>query len=164
METDLQCLVALRALEQRAQARPCTLAELLRLQQELESQLATFRRQREVHRATTTIAAETAELRMAVHSARMAIQNSLTAHALAQNEINRLSALVGRGHVQVVALLRLQGLVGGEFSDLNMDFVDDAVVREQAREQRLLVAVLTATGVLLGIACLVEIWGRSAGK
>jgi hypothetical protein len=164
MEPDLHSVTTMRMLEQRAVHRPCNVMDLRRLRQELEQHLAEFRQRREELRMVTEIPAESYALRSAVHSARCAISNSLAAHARAEAEIARLAELVRHGHVEVAELLHLQSTARGEFSDLNPSSVEEAVARQQLRERRLFIVGLVATGIVLGIACVVELWRRSAGK
>lgn len=160
-ETGRHDLADLQAIERRAMARPCTLAGLRGLRQELEDLIAAIRRGREVRRAVAGLEAEPAELRTAMRLARRAVQGAIVEHEKARIEVSRVTGMVQSGRLAEAAMLRSQGLVGGQFSDLDLNFVEHAVKRQQSLEQRMFVAALTFTGVLLVIVCLVEILRRS---
>jgi hypothetical protein len=164
MDQDLQRVAVLRSLEERALERPCSAATLRQLHQELIEQLANYRQQRETYRAAAAIQAESFALRTAAHSARCAILNSLAAHAQAESDVIRVTEMVRRGHAPVVDIFRLQSTTRGNFSDLSPSSVEAAVSRQQVREKRLFVAGLAATGIVLGVACLLELLSRSSEK
>lgn len=160
-ETEHRNLAALKAIERRALARPCTLAELRDLRRELEDLIIAIRRGREARRAYGAIEAEQANLRESIHLARRAIQGAIVEHENARIEINRVAKLVRSGRVEEAAMLRSQGLIGSQFSDLDLDFVEQAVKRQQSVEQQIFVAALIAAGVLLVVVSFVEILRRS---
>jgi hypothetical protein len=164
MESDLECIAALRTLEIRALHRPCSASGLLRLNHDLEARLTEFRQQREVWRSTTDIPTESYALRTATHAARIAISNSLASHARAQTEVSRLQDLVRRGHARSVELLELLDSAGAEFSDLQLSFSKESVCRKQILERRILISVLFATGIAIVTSCLIELWRHSSTK
>lgn len=164
MDQDLQWVAALRSLEQRALERPCSAATLHQLHQALIEQFADYRQQREAYRAATAIQAESFALRTAAHSARCAILNSLAEHEQAKLDVIRVTEMVRRGHAPVAEIFRLQSTTRANFSDLRPSSMEAAVSCQQVREKRLFVAGLAATGIVLGIAFLIELLSRSADK
>ena len=164
MDQDPQFVATLRSLEQRALERPCSAATLRQLHQALVEQFADYRQQREFYRAAAAIQAESFALRTAAHSARCAILNSLAEHGQAESDVIRVTEMVRRGRAPVVEIFRLQSTTRGNFSDLLPSSVEAAASRQQVREKRLFVAGLAVTGIVLGIACLIELLSRSADK
>jgi hypothetical protein len=137
---------------------------LRQLHQALVEHLADYREQREAYRAAAAIPAESFALRTAAHSARCAILNSLAERAQAESAVIRVTEMVRRGHAPAVEILRLQSATRGNFSDLLSSSVEATASRQQLREKWLFVAGLAATGIVLGMACLIELLSRSADK
>jgi hypothetical protein len=164
VEPDVDYITFLQDVERRADVRPCTLHGLDCLEGELEDHIREFRRNREARREKSIIEPEAPELRSAIQYARNAIRRAKTEHEAARMELSQLAELVRRGHVHEAAILQANVFLYSQFADLSLDFVRAAVAKQRSREQRLVAAILVATGIILAIVTLVELLKRSSAQ
>lgn len=163
-DQESQELRDIRAFEERAGQRPCTKVGLLTLERDFENYVVMIRNKREVRRAESPIDPESEVFRRALHSVRVAIRRAQAEHVKASCQIDRARELVRLGHVHQASILRTQSVGLGKYADLNLDFVEDAVLRQRRRELRLFLGFLTVSGIVLGVVCIVEALLRSVRK
>lgn len=154
----------IRAFEERARHRPCTRAILHNLEREFEEYVVSLRGERELRRAQSPIEPESASFHKALHSVRIAIREAQAEHSRASCQFGRVRELVRLGYVHEARIMATQNVISGKFADLDLDFVQDALLKQQKRELRLLRGFLVFTGVVFGVVCLVETLHRFVRK
>jgi hypothetical protein len=152
---------SIRDIERRTRLRPCRLADLKRLEEELDGVVNAVRCAREAQRAQEVLAAEGLEWRSAVQAARAALRKAMAEHEAAQWEVEQLKEMVRRGHVHEAARRRPRCHANARFGDLVLDFVSDAVVKQQNRQQWIFAAGVIVTGMVLIAIAIIEVLKRS---
>jgi hypothetical protein len=96
-----------------------------------------------------------------MYTARGAIRSAMTEHERARREVCRLEEMVRRGHMHEAMKEHAKLQTPSIFPDLNCDFVEIAVVKQQTREQWLVAVLMAVVGVVLIAVVVIELMKRS---
>lgn len=161
MTTIRESIAKLEDIRTRAEARPCTRDELVRLEEERRKGIEQVRTERELLRESVILGPEPLEWRKAMQAAGEAIRMAVAEHEAAEAELRRLEGMVHRGHLHEAATERTKVQVATKFPDLNLDFVDQAITKQGDRERKLVTAGVCVAVVVLMVVALIEWMKRS---
>jgi len=132
------------------------------LEREFEERLRAMRERNEGPFPPEGLRPDTAEVLRATDAVRAALREGFVEHGRAQSEILRVQQLTARGHMRqaVVESVNIRRKVAG-FSDLNLDFVAEAVKRQERRQRRLITLGLVLAGGIILAATIIDLLRRA---
>jgi hypothetical protein len=163
MEQVKALILLLKEYERRAIARPCSCDMLRALDTEFENKISEVRKG-EAWLGITTNRQSLAEVISATDSVRKAIRGSLQAHLTAQNQVQNLRTLLTRGHVRdaVVKSGKVRRFIS-PFTDLNIEFLGEAISKHEHHQRRLVILALVSTAAILIAGTTIRVLTRSHG-
>ena len=126
-------------LNRRIQQRPCTRGDLKNIGVEFDNCLALLQKKREKLRSRNSFLSDPPNFGSVVHCFRATLRKVCIEHEKAVAHIVRLRNLTNRGHIKMaVSQAPLVRTTIKDFSDLNLDFVEQAEVQYRIQRRRLL--------------------------